>query len=133
MPSIIPSRRAELIAFPALTLLNFPKYFFMKHLLLTTILLTSIFLTFALSSCIYRVDIEQGNAIDEDKLAKLELGMSKKQVNFLLGKPAIKDIYHNNSWHYLRYLKHNDGATSDISTMILEFKDEQLINIKGSL
>lgn len=96
-------------------------------------LLLSLTLTLSLTSCVYRMDIEQGNAIDEDKVAKLELGMNKKQVSFLLGKPAIKDLYHDNKWHYLRSLKHNNGQKLDKTTMILEFKDSTLINIKGAL
>lgn len=79
------------------------------------------------------MDIEQGNAIDEDKVAKLELGMSKKQVRFLLGKPAIKDIYHQDKWHYFRSLIHDDGKQTDQTTMTLEFKDDALITINGKL
>ncbi len=79
------------------------------------------------------MDIEQGNAIDRDKLEKLEVGMSKKQVLFLLGKPAIKDSYHKNKWHYLRTSKRNNGKLNNQKTMVLEFNDNTLSNIKGAL
>ncbi len=100
----------------------------MKYLLLIALVST-----LSLTSCIYRMDIEQGNAIDEEKLQKLSLGMSKKQVKFLLGNPAIKDIFHENKWHYLRTLKHDNGAKMDAKTMVLEFEGNTLVKITGSL
>lgn len=79
------------------------------------------------------MDIEQGNAIDEAKVEQLEVGMNKKQVQFLLGNPAIQDVYHENTWHYLRSLKHSNGAQTDLTTMVLEFKNDTLVSIKGKL
>ncbi len=95
--------------------------------------LISLGLILSLSSCVYKMDIEQGNAIDREKLEKLEIGMSKKQVLFLLGKPAIKDSFHQNKWHYLRTLKNNNGKNHQQKTMILEFNGDTLSHIKGSL
>lgn len=100
----------------------------MKYLLLIA-LVSSLSLT----SCLYRMDIEQGNAIDSTKVEKLSLGMSKKQVLFLLGTPAIKDIYHENKWHYLRSLKHDNGEKMDFKTMVLDFENDNLVKITGSL
>jgi len=98
-----------------------------------TLFLLSLGLMLSLTSCIYKMDIEQGNAVVEQKLAQLEVGMSKKQVKFLLGNPTIKDVYHANKWHYLRSLKHDNGNELDQKTMVLDFENDTLIRINGSL
>jgi len=98
-----------------------------------TLLLISLGLMLSLTSCIYKMDVEQGNAVVEKKLAQLEVGMSKKQVRFLLGTPAIKDIYHGDKWHYLRSLRHNNGNDFEQKTMVLDFEGDTLIRINGTL
>lgn len=51
------------------------------------------------------MDINQGNLLDEDRLAKLRPGMSQDEVRFLLGTPMLTDIFHSNRWDYVYYNK----------------------------
>ncbi|MFZ9038036.1 MAG: outer membrane protein assembly factor BamE [Gammaproteobacteria bacterium] len=44
------------------------------------------------------MDIPQGNRIDPALAEQLEIGMSRSQVEFLLGTPAIVDAYHPDQW-----------------------------------
>jgi outer membrane protein assembly factor BamE len=85
------------------------------------------------SACIYRIDIPQGNRIDAETVEKLEPGMSMRQVEFLLGAPAIKDPYHAKQWHYVYYLKR--GETGDVykTVMTLHFTAGLLVLVEGSL
>ena len=61
--------------------------------------------TFALmlSGCniIYKQSIQQGNAIEEDALDQLAIGMNKRQVSLIMGTPAIHDPFHNDRWDYI--------------------------------
>ena len=84
-------------------------------------------------SCVYRMDIAQGNRIDADKLEQLKLGMTRKQVEFLLGKAAIEDIYHSDKAHYIYYLYEGDQQQSDQKTMILTYNQGVLVDIQGTL
>ena len=54
---------------------------------------------------VYQMDINQGNILSEEKVAKLRLGMSQDEVRFLLGSPMLVDIFHNDRWDYVYYLK----------------------------
>lgn len=63
--------------------------------------------TLLLSACstshfpwIYRLDIEQGNVVEDDKLAQVKVGMTRSQVRFLLGEPMVKDTFDQNRWDY---------------------------------
>ena len=85
-----------------------------------------------LSGCVYRMDIPQGNRIDPELVEQLEIGMSRNQVEFLLGTPAIVDLHHPDQWHYVFYLKTGDGMISK-SVMTLTFSGDLLASIEGDL
>jgi len=86
-----------------------------------------------LSACVYRLDIPQGNRIDAAVIAQLEIGMTPRQVEFLLGEPAIADPYHPEAWHYVYYFKSGDDKLIEKRVMILRFTQDQLSSIEGSL
>ena len=86
-----------------------------------------------LQSCVYRIDIPQGNRIEPDKLQQLSIGMTRDQVEFLLGQAAIKDLYHANQAHYVYYLYDGKQQLSEQKTMILTFDKDILIDIEGNL
>ena len=86
-----------------------------------------------LPACVYRLDIPQGNRIDAGVIAQLETGMSRRQVEFLLGKPAITDPYHADIWHYVYYLKSGNDGSIEKRSMTLRFTNDQLSSIEGTL
>ena len=85
-----------------------------------------------LSACVYRQDILQGNRISDEKIEQLAVGMTKTQVEFLLGAPAIIDLYHPDTWHYIHFIKVGDGGI-DKRVMTLRFDQNLLTSIEGSL
>ena len=56
-----------------------------------TLRLSIVFAALALSACVYRIDIQQGNLLEDDDIAQVDLGMTRSQVQFLLGTPMISD------------------------------------------
>lgn len=97
-----------------------------------TILITGCVIV-AFSGCVYRMDIPQGNRIDAPLLQQLEIGMSRSQVEFLLGTPAVVDLYQPNRWHYIYYLKTGDDGEIEKKRMTLTFTNDLLSEIDGSL
>ena len=87
----------------------------------------------SLPACVYRVDIHQGNRISDEKIAQLEVGMTKRQVEFLLGEPAVRDIYHPDTWHYVYYLKTGEDGSVQKRNMVLTFEGDTLAEIEGTL
>lgn len=83
------------------------------------------------SGCLYRVDIHQGNRIDSTVIDQLAVGMTRRQVEFLLGEPAIVDIYHPDTWHYILYVKSGEDDSVQKRVMSLQFVNELLTEIKG--
>jgi outer membrane protein assembly factor BamE len=55
------------------------------------------------NSYIYRPDVHQGNLVTKEMADQLQIGMSRAQVQFLMGEPLIKSQLHENRWDYLYY------------------------------
>jgi len=73
--------------------------------MLRIIILALILSTLAISSgCVYRASIAQGNLIEQKDLDQVEIGMTRKQVRFLLGTPLIDDPFHQARWDYVYYI-----------------------------
>ena len=70
--------------------------------------------TFLLVACLqpYRMEIQQGNLFDQSTLDQVTVGMTKKQVRFLLGTPLVSDPFHANRWDYFYSLYSHDKKTS---------------------
>ena len=97
------------------------------------LLISSALLIVTLQACVYRIDIPQGNQIEQEKLAQLKTGMTKSQVEFLLGSAAINDYYHANQAHYVYYQYNGKQKSTELKTMVLSYKDDILMKIDGEL
>jgi outer membrane protein assembly factor BamE len=83
------------------------------------------------SDLVYKVDIPQGNYIDEQQVEKLRIGMSKEQVKFVLGTPMIKNSFRDTTWYYIYRLKTGKGAEYN-KRLIATFDDsDKLISVEG--
>lgn len=60
----------------------------------------------------YKFDIQQGNFITQQDVAKLQVGMTKEQVRFIMGTPLLNDAFHSNRWDYVYRLLRADGETT---------------------
>ena len=90
---------------------------------------------FLLASCFYsyKYDVQQGNIVDQERLSKVERGMSKRDVQVLLGTPLIQDIFHANRWDYYYFLKHGRSKETETRLITLYFKDDKLDRITGDV
>ena len=60
----------------------------------------------------YKLNIQQGNFVSSEMLARVQYGMTKEQVRFVLGTPLLMDMFHANRWDYLFRLQKPNGATT---------------------
>lgn len=54
---------------------------------------------------IHKPDVQQGNIMEPENLAQLHVGLTKKQVQFLMGTPMIQDPFHPERWDYIYWLR----------------------------
>ena len=86
----------------------------------------------ACSSWVFRIDIPQGNYLEQKDIDKLQIAMTKEQVKYILGSPVLLDSFDNNTWSYVYRLKSGRDKKLDIQKLFtLEFKDNKLISATG--
>lgn len=49
----------------------------------------------------YRIDILQGNVVVREQVEALQPGMSRQQVQAILGTPLVASIFHADRWDYV--------------------------------
>lgn len=99
----------------------------------TTRLILTLFCLLALSACVYRANISQGNLIKQEDLDQAAVGMTKSQIRFLLGTPMIDDPFTRNRWDYVYYLKVGRKDTVQKRWVSIYFVDEIVSEIRKDL
>ena len=95
------------------------------------IMITALSLS-ACSSWVFRYDIAQGNYLEQQSIDKLQVGMTKEQVKFILGSPVVVDAFDNDTWNYVYKLK--SGQNKDLDQrkqFIINFSDDKLVSASG--
>ncbi|MGL5289038.1 MAG: outer membrane protein assembly factor BamE, partial [Aeromonas sp.] len=98
----------------------------MKHLIAAA--LTAI--TLSGCSLVYRIDIPQGNYVEQKQVDKLRQGMTREQVSFVLGTPMLRDGFDPNSWYYLYEFQPGHGEL-ERKELTVTFTNEQLSSVTG--
>jgi outer membrane protein assembly factor BamE len=81
---------------------------------------------------LYKVDVPQGNLLDQESIADVQPGMSKRQVSLLLGTPAVSSPFHHDRWDYLYSLSRR-GRPAETRNLTLHFDGDTLARIEGDL
>jgi len=97
-------------------------------------------LTLVLSACLlsgcflkpHKIDIQQGNFLDQAAISKLKPGMTRSQVRFLMGTPMISDPFHPERWDYM-YLDSKGGKLLAEKRLTLYFDGDKLVRATTDL
>ena len=95
----------------------------MKFTPLITII--TIFLLNSCASNFYQVPIAQGNIISLEMLSKLEEGLTKVQVQYIMGTPSVRDPFDSSKWDYIGYEIIGNELLREVHYS-LHFQDEKL-------
>jgi outer membrane protein assembly factor BamE len=87
-------------------------------------------LALGLSACIYRIDVQQGNLLEESAIEQAAVGMTKNQILFLLGTPMVIDSFHESRWDYTYYLKRGRSRDVERRWMIVYFDGDVVSRIE---
>jgi outer membrane protein assembly factor BamE len=87
----------------------------------------------ALAACVYRIDIQQGNLLDEEDINQVDLGMTRSQVQFLLGTPMIADSFHRDRWDYAYYYRRGRSPDAARRWVVVYFENDRVQRIERDL
>jgi outer membrane protein assembly factor BamE len=76
----------------------------------------------------YQIDIQQGNFVSQEMLARIQPGMAREQVRFALGTPLLTDIFHSNRWDYIFRLQKPDGKMTN-NRVVIYFENNRVARI----
>ena len=80
---------------------------------------------------VYRINIEQGNIIDQELVDQLRPGMSRRQVRFILGTPLVEDSFNQDRWDYLYVLRNGPDVLNE-AHLTVYFDGDELSHYTGS-
>jgi len=86
----------------------------------------------ACSSWVYRIDIPQGNYLEQKSIDKIQVGMTKEQVKFVLGSPVMIDTFDKDTWNYVYHFK--SGRSEELNmhkSFTVKFEDGKLVSAEG--
>ncbi|GIU18759.1 outer membrane protein assembly factor BamE [Shewanella sp. c952] len=94
-------------------------------------------LTLSLSGCgvfdwlIYKPDIPQGNYMEKQQVEKLRIDMTKEQVEYVLGRPVLRDSFSDDTWYFVYHYKSGRDASIIHKELIINFDGDKLVAVTG--
>lgn len=81
---------------------------------------------------IYVPDVQQGNVVTQEMISQLKPGMTRRQVQLVLGTPLVADPFHQDRWDY--YYSYRRGKELRAKRMVsLRFEGDLLAEITGDV
>jgi outer membrane protein assembly factor BamE len=80
---------------------------------------------------VYKIPVEQGNVITQDMVNQLKPGMSKSQVEFILGTALIQDTFNSQRWDYLYSVKRGKSDRQQYRLSVFFDDNDQLSYFSG--
>jgi outer membrane protein assembly factor BamE len=99
----------------------------------TPLKLTLILVAALCAGCLYRMEVQQGNMLDDEQVEQLQTGMTRSQVLYLLGTPMVPDAFEKDRWDYYHYLDAGRGAGRQFQLtrrLTVWFKDDKVERIE---
>lgn len=89
--------------------------------------------TTAACGLLYRPEVQQGVPLTAEQLAGLRPGLSKRQVQLLLGSPPVTDSFHPDRWDYVYMIGEAGRIQAPEKRLTLHFRNDTLVRAEGEL
>jgi outer membrane protein assembly factor BamE len=80
--------------------------------------------------CVYRINIQQGNFLDQKAIDQVATGMTRSQVRYLLGSPLVSAAFDHERWDYVYYLKRGYSRQVEQRKVTVYFEDDKVTRIE---
>ncbi len=83
----------------------------------------------AMTGCVYRIDIQQGNFLENKEIDQVTVGMTRSQVRYLLGTPIVGNAFQDTRWDYVYYLKRGRTHKVEQRHFTVYFEEDKVTRI----
>ena len=77
----------------------------------------------------HKIEIQQGNLLPIEAVEKVMEGMSRNEVESLLGKPVASNYFDRQQWDYI-YSINSSGDAPQSKTLTLKFENDRVVSIE---
>jgi outer membrane protein assembly factor BamE len=84
----------------------------------------------ALTACVYRINIQQGNFVKPEDVDRVQAGMTRSQVRFILGTPMVTAPFDNDRWDYYYYLVKGHSRKKDTRHVVVQFDGDKVARVE---
>jgi outer membrane protein assembly factor BamE len=82
---------------------------------------------------VHTMEVQQGNYLTQEMVSKLQPGMTRDQVRFVLGTPLLVDIFHDNRWDYVYRRRRADSREVEERRLSVFFDNDRLVRLEGDV
>ena len=79
---------------------------------------------------VYKLTIQQGNIVSQEMIDKLKPGMTRAQIQFVLGNPVLADSFNSERWNYIYTIAYPDQPVIKQELTIV-FENNRLVRFEG--
>jgi len=90
-----------------------------------------IIIAIALMGCVRKIAIEQGNVMTPEMASQLHNGMTRAEVESVMGTPMVRNTFRENRVDYVYTYKLGHESTEKRLTLI--FQNDRLVSISGNV
>ncbi len=84
-------------------------------------------------SWVYRIDVPQGNFLEQRDIDQLRVGMTKEQVVYVIGKPVADNVFDDDVWFYVFDFNSGRSRSNNYQNKVkLTFENDRLIAYEGT-
>ena len=81
----------------------------------------------------YRIEILQGNLVSQEMVSKLQPGMTKDQVRFIMGTPLIVNTFRDDRWDYVYSRSPENVRVPERRRISVFFESDKLKRVEGDV
>jgi outer membrane protein assembly factor BamE len=85
----------------------------------------------ATAGCVYKPNIQQGNLLEVEDVEKVETGMTRSQVRYLLGTPMLADPFDPQRWDYIYTFRRGRESKIDRSHFVVHFDGDKVSKVEN--
>lgn len=81
------------------------------------------------AGCVHRINIQQGNYLNQEAVEQVKAGMTRSQVRYLLGTPLASDPFTKDRWDYIYYLKKGRTLHEESRRVTVYFEGDKVAKL----